>query len=107
MHIEMPKHALSDDDEEIGPPRPADDEEEVGPPRPPPDADDDEEEVGPPRPPADAMDDGAEAGPVVPRKKRKALEFERLYLDALPSCEMYEKSYMHRGDVTDILVTPN
>lgn len=52
--------------------------------------------VGPPKPP--------------PRKKRKglkvfvylqtlleALAFQSLYLDRLPSAEMYEKSYMHRG----------
>ena len=41
------------------------------------------------------------------RKKRKVLEFERVYLESLPAAEMYEKSYMHRDVVTDVIVTPN
>jgi len=38
-------------------------------------------------------------------KKRKILEFEQQYLDALPSGQMYEKSYMHRDTVTHVVVT--
>ena len=106
------KHGRGDDSsEDVGPPRPADDDDDVGPPRP---ADDDDEDVGPPRPPAD---EDAEAGPPRPDgagsssaprvKRRKALEFERLFLDNLPAGEMYEKSYMHRDVVTDVLVTSN
>lgn len=93
------------DDAEVGPPRPADDVD-VGPPRP---AADDAD-VGPPRPAADdvgpSRPEGSTAAPA--NKKRKAaLEFEQLYLDNLPVSEMYEKSYMHRDVVTDLLVTPN
>ncbi|GJP80886.1 hypothetical protein CLOP_g11085 [Closterium sp. NIES-67] len=39
------------------------------------------------------------------KKKKKPLEFERVYLDALPSAEMYEKSYMHRDWVTHVAVS--
>eukprot|EP01052_Picozoa_sp_SAG31_P010361 SAG31_NODE_566_length_14037_cov_32.372148_9_plen_553_part_00 len=107
---------------DVGPPRPpadSDDDAEVGPPRPPPADDSDDDQVGPPRPPTDSDIGDSDVGPprpledggdhVVPKKRRKkdGLEFEQLYLDALPSCEMYEKSYMHRGTVTDVLVTPN
>ncbi|CAM6084521.1 unnamed protein product [Calypogeia fissa] len=42
--------------------------------------------------------------PVAPRPKRK-LGFERAYLDALPSAQMYEKSYMHRDIVTHVAVS--
>uniref|UniRef100_A0A3Q3QHY1 peptidylprolyl isomerase n=1 Tax=Monopterus albus TaxID=43700 RepID=A0A3Q3QHY1_MONAL len=36
-------------------------------------------------------------------KKRKVLEFERVYLDNLPSAAMYERSYMHRDVITHIV----
>uniref|UniRef100_A0A8C1BTT9 peptidylprolyl isomerase n=1 Tax=Cyprinus carpio carpio TaxID=630221 RepID=A0A8C1BTT9_CYPCA len=36
-------------------------------------------------------------------KKKKVLEFERLYLDNLPSASMYERSYMHRDVITHIV----
>lgn len=32
------------------------------------------------------------------------LEHEQAYLDALPSAEMYEKSFMHRDTLTDVTV---
>jgi peptidylprolyl isomerase domain and WD repeat-containing protein 1 len=32
------------------------------------------------------------------------LKFEKLYLDHLPSAELYEKSFMHRDVVTHVLV---
>uniref|UniRef100_A0A673JTU3 PPIase cyclophilin-type domain-containing protein n=1 Tax=Sinocyclocheilus rhinocerous TaxID=307959 RepID=A0A673JTU3_9TELE len=34
------------------------------------------------------------------------LEYERLYLDNLPSASMYERSYMHRDVITHIVCTP-
>lgn len=48
----------------------------------------------------------AVVGPLPPKmKKKKKLEFEHVYLEALPSAEMYEKSYMHRDWVTHIAAT--
>ncbi|KAK2587483.1 hypothetical protein KPH14_003187 [Odynerus spinipes] len=40
-----------------------------------------------------------------PKKKQKVLEYEQVYLDNLPCCECYEKSYMHRDVITHIVVT--
>lgn len=40
-----------------------------------------------------------------PKKKRKVLEHEALFLENLPLCETYEKSYMHRDVITHVLVT--
>lgn len=34
----------------------------------------------------------------------QVLEFESNYLDALPSAEMYERSYMHRDEITHVVV---
>lgn len=42
----------------------------------------------------------------VKTKKRKILPHEKLYLDALPSAESYEKSYMHRDVITHCVVSP-
>jgi len=39
------------------------------------------------------------------RKKRRVLEFEKVYLEALPSGQMYETSYMHRDVVTHVVVS--
>ncbi|XP_071322219.1 peptidylprolyl isomerase domain and WD repeat-containing protein 1 [Trachinotus anak] len=36
-------------------------------------------------------------------KKRKVLEYERVYLDNLPSAAMYERSYMHRDVITHLV----
>lgn len=33
------------------------------------------------------------------------LEYEQVYIDNLPCCECYEKSYMHRDVITHIVVT--
>lgn len=33
------------------------------------------------------------------------LEYEQAYIDNLPVCECYEKSYMHRDVITHIVVT--
>ena len=102
----------------------------MGPPRP---AADDDVDVGPPRPAADDVGVARRARQrtttwtwarrarrrttTLGRRARKtgrhraqaqaALEFEQLYLENLPVSEMYEKSYMHRDVVTDLLVTPN
>lgn len=35
--------------------------------------------------------------------KRKKLEFEHIYLSQLPSSEGYEKSYMHKENITHVL----
>ncbi|XP_058820144.1 peptidylprolyl isomerase domain and WD repeat-containing protein 1 [Topomyia yanbarensis] len=40
-----------------------------------------------------------------PPKKRKVLEYEKLYLSNLPSTECYEKSFMHRDTITHLVVT--
>ncbi|XP_031622174.1 peptidylprolyl isomerase domain and WD repeat-containing protein 1 [Contarinia nasturtii] len=40
-----------------------------------------------------------------PVKKRKVLEYEKLYLENLPDAECYEKSYMHRDVITHVVVT--
>ena len=74
----------------------------------------DEEDAAPavgPAPPApgDAGDDEpVDVGPAMPpkAKKKKTLAFEQVYLDSMPSASMYEKSYMHRDDVTCVAVTP-
>lgn len=34
-----------------------------------------------------------------------ALAYEQVYLDSLPSAEMYERSYMHRDIITQIVCT--
>ncbi len=36
----------------------------------------------------------------------QVLDFEQQYLDALPSGQMYERSYMHRDTVTHVVVGP-
>ena len=66
----------------------------------------------PPAPSAAAAappdDDGAAAGdwlfaaPPPKTKKRKTLAHESVYLDALPSASMYERSFMHRDTVTHV-----
>lgn len=68
---------------------------------------DDEQEAGPPRPPPDGDEEvDADVGPMPPKsKKRKVLQFEQQYLDALPNAQMYEKSYMHRDTITHVVAT--
>ena len=68
-------------------------------------ADDDEtssDEEGP-QPLAPAA---AAAAAVKKKKRRRVLQHEKLFLDDLPSAEMYERSFMHRDVVTQTLVTP-
>ena len=58
-------------------------------------------------------DSNDEAGPAPPpgldkpKKKRKVLEFQHVYLDNLPCAGMYERSYMHQNTVTHVLFTKN
>jgi peptidylprolyl isomerase domain and WD repeat-containing protein 1 len=60
------------------------------------------DEVGPPRLPDD---EGEDVGPAPPKaKKRRVLEYEQQYLQALPLAQMYEKSYMHRDAVVQVAV---
>jgi peptidylprolyl isomerase domain and WD repeat-containing protein 1 len=95
----MSKHAREEADEaDVGPPRPSADDSDSN--------DGEDDVVGPPRP-TDVDRSDPEHDGSVPRKKRRQLEFEQLFLGNLPSCEMYEKSYMHRDVVTDVLVTSN
>ncbi|KAJ7947957.1 putative Peptidyl-prolyl cis-trans isomerase [Quillaja saponaria] len=44
-------------------------------------------------------------GPAAPVRRKRPLQFEQAYLDALPSANMYEKSYMHRDVVTHVAVS--
>lgn len=49
--------------------------------------------------------DDAAVGPVAPKaKRRKVVEHEAAFLEALPSGLMYERSYMHRDTVTQVAV---
>lgn len=45
-------------------------------------------------------------GPAPRARPKRPLQFEQAYLDALPSANMYEKSYMHRDVVTHVAVSP-
>jgi hypothetical protein len=36
----------------------------------------------------------------------QVLEFENVYLESLPSADMYERSFMHRDNVTQVVRTP-
>ena len=51
-----------------------------------------DEEAGPAPPP----------GKDKPKKKRKVLEFQHVYLDNLPCATMYERSFMHQNNVTHV-----
>ncbi|GER25553.1 peptidyl-prolyl cis-trans isomerasecyclophilin-type family protein [Striga asiatica] len=44
-------------------------------------------------------------GPAPRARAKRPLQFEQAYLDALPSANMYEKSYMHRDVVTHVAVS--
>ncbi|CAM6042647.1 unnamed protein product [Sphagnum compactum] len=57
-------------------------------------------------------DSGDEEGPLVGPgapvpvvRHKRPLEFEKAFLDSLPSAQMYEKSYMHRDVVTHVAVS--
>ncbi|KAL8939046.1 MAG: hypothetical protein Q9216_003575 [Gyalolechia sp. 2 TL-2023] len=42
----------------------------------------------------------------VPKKKRRKLPHEKLYIDALPSSQRYSKSLMHKDQLAFVTVTP-
>ncbi|BFZ63513.1 Peptidyl-prolyl cis-trans isomerase cyp15 [Saitoella coloradoensis] len=42
----------------------------------------------------------------VPKKKRKVLPHERIYLSNLPSSDKYTKSFMHRDNLSFVTLTP-
>ncbi|KAK9763570.1 Peptidyl-prolyl cis-trans isomerase cyp15 [Basidiobolus ranarum] len=42
---------------------------------------------------------------IAPKKKRKVLAHEKLYLDQLPSADMYERSFMHRDVLNNVVVS--
>ncbi|KAK4255217.1 hypothetical protein QN277_008242 [Acacia crassicarpa] len=44
-------------------------------------------------------------GPAPRARRKRPLQFGQAYLDALPSANMYEKSYMHRDVVTHVAVS--
>ncbi|QCE09438.1 hypothetical protein DEO72_LG10g657 [Vigna unguiculata] len=44
-------------------------------------------------------------GPAPRARPKRPLQFEQAYLNALPSANMYEKSYMHRDVVTHVAVS--
>ncbi|XP_053697804.1 peptidylprolyl isomerase domain and WD repeat-containing protein 1 [Sabethes cyaneus] len=58
---------------------------------------------------ADSEEEEEWIGPMptaaAPPKKRKVLEYEKLFLNNLPSTECYEKSFMHRDTITHLVVT--
>jgi len=56
----------------------------------------------------DSDDDfvGPSLGDAQPQKKRKVLEYEHVYLDNIPCGINYERSFMHRDAVSNVLVTP-
>ncbi|KAI9291269.1 hypothetical protein K502DRAFT_336273 [Neoconidiobolus thromboides FSU 785] len=70
----------------------------------------DKEDIGP-MPSVDNDNDNDDIGPMPTQdqnqKKRKVLLHENLYLKEIPKCEMYERSYMHRDQLSMILNCPN
>ncbi|KAI8579693.1 hypothetical protein K450DRAFT_241062 [Umbelopsis ramanniana AG] len=59
-------------------------------------------------------DDDGDIGPMMPppveetpKKKKRVLPHEQIYLSRLPTSDMYEKSYMHRDILNFIAVTKN
>ena len=48
---------------------------------------------------------GPSISDAAPVKKKRVLEYESVFLDRLPEGENYERSFMHRDTVTQVLVT--
>eukprot|EP01083_Nonionella_stella_P033870 92682_1 len=76
------------------------------------DSSDSEADVGPAMPPAvrngDSKSDDGDVGPSMPppkKKAKRALKFQKVYMERLPSAELYEQSYMHRDTVTHVACT--
>lgn len=55
----------------------------------------DEDDFGPALPSADA-----------PKKKRRKLPFEKVYVNALPASSRYSKSLMHKDQLSSVTMTP-
>ncbi|KAK4527437.1 hypothetical protein GAYE_SCF39G5359 [Galdieria yellowstonensis] len=58
----------------------------------------------------ESENDAPDFGPALlpnskPKKKQRTLPFEQVYLQALPTAQLYEKSYMHRDLLTHVKVT--
>lgn len=63
-----------------------------------------------PEDPSTLRDDDEWIGPLPSEalksvKKRKILEFEKVYLDALPSSDAYERSFMHKDPIAFVRMT--
>lgn len=62
-------------------------------------------------PPEDTSSDDDELGPTlpsnVPKKKRRVLPYEKLYMLALPSSSRYSKSLMHKEQLSFVTFTPS
>ena len=74
------------------------------------DSESSEDEVGPQIPESVEKDSSKPESednekPLGKTKKRKKLEFEKVYLEDLPNSDRYEKSFMHRDVVTHTLTT--
>lgn len=66
----------------------------------------DDEDMGPmPASAGVAESGGREEEEGRKKKRRRVLPFENVYLEQLPTGEMYEKSYMHREVVTHTVVS--
>ncbi|KAI7855787.1 peptidyl-prolyl cis-trans isomerase cyp15 [Circinella umbellata] len=60
------------------------------------DQEEEEDDIGPMLPPPT---------PEQPRKKKRVLAHEKLYLSHLPAADMYEKSYMHRDTLSYVVAS--
>ncbi|KAI8367223.1 peptidyl-prolyl cis-trans isomerase cyp15 [Choanephora cucurbitarum] len=60
-----------------------------------------DDDIGPMLPPTSSSTEE------VPKKKKRTLAYEKLYLEHLPNADMYEKSYMHRDILSQVAVTKN
>lgn len=60
----------------------------------------------------DSESDDDDFGPAlpsaaVPKRKRRKLAFEKVYVNALPASERYSKSLMHRDQLSYVNITPS
>jgi len=118
----------SSSDDDIGPPMPPgfakakkaeeSSDDEVGPPIPPgaggaaskaEEESSDEEDVGPVAPPSEdspkETKKRANEGELPPKKRRKKMQNEDVFLNKLPSANQYEFSYLHRDTLTKLVCT--
>ena len=62
-------------------------------------------------PPVDASSSDDDIGPqlpsAAPKKKRRVLPYEKLYISALPSASRYAKSLMHKDQLSVVTITPS